>query len=144
MGLRMVGGEVVDDDVIRLRITFSEEAEQIGVGRYRSVDYITKKAPGCRDFMSKPATDEDKKAYPKEWADYQGGMQGDDKNTSLTMLPAFKTAFALELKIQGVESIEELAARPEPDGAHLIPIWKQARRYIQLLEDDNAVEEREL
>ena len=137
MGLRIENGQVVDDEAIKLNVSFYEHARKVGVGKYAAVDYIKVRAPGFRDYMSRPATDDDKASYPKEWDAYQGGKQADTGETPLTMLPSFKTAFALELKLQGITCIEVLGSRGEPDADYLKPMWKEARNYIKLQEMNN-------
>ena len=137
----MVGGQVVDDDAVLPVVTFYEHARRVAFDKYINVDYIKIKAPGVRDFMSRVATDADKAEHSAEWDAYQRGQFSQEEGeTPLTLLPAFKTAFAMELKSRGIDCIEVLAARGEPEQEYLLPMYKQAKKYVMLLEDDNEHE----
>jgi hypothetical protein len=139
MGLRMVGGKVVDDDLIPPVVTFYEHVRRVGMTKYINVDYIKIKAPGVRDFMSRAATAKHKAEYSEEWDKYQCGQQVDgvEGETPLTVLPAFKVAFAMDLKQRGITCIETLAASIEPEQDYLLPMWKQAKKWALLSEAEN-------
>jgi hypothetical protein len=135
----MLGGKIVDDEATPVVVSFYEHARRVGFDKWINVDYIKTKAPGVRDFMSRAATDDDKAEHPEAWDAYQRGQVGEEEgNTPLTLLPSHKTAFAMEFKSMGVESIEVLGARDKPGQDYLIPMWKQAKKYITLLEDDDS------
>ncbi len=135
----MLDGKIVDDEATPAVVTFYEHARRVGFNEWINVDYIKIKAPGVRDFMSRAATDEDKAEYSEEYEAYQRGQfREEEGNTPLTLLPSHKTAFAMELKAMGIESIEVLGARDMPEKEYLVPMWKQAKKFIKMLEDDDS------
>jgi hypothetical protein len=140
MSLRMAGGQVVDDEAIPSKVTFYEHARRVAFDKYVNVDYIKIKAPGVRDFMSRIATDADKREFSDEWEVYQRGQQTDGEGeTPLTLLPTFRTAFAMDFHRRGITCIETLAASTEPTEDYLLPMWKQAKKYVALTEiEDEA------
>jgi hypothetical protein len=145
MGLRLINGEIVDDERPSVTVRFYEHAKKVGIGKYVPVDYIEVRAIGQRDFMSRPATDRDKQDYPEEWAAYQSGLaQQDAKTTPLNALPAFKSHFGLELNSMGIHTVEELSFCDECPIAGCELLWKQAKKYVILLEDDDEPSEAEV
>lgn len=137
MSLKIVNGKIVEETGARSFVEFYEHAKKVGVGKFDTVIYITIKPVGCKDFMSRPATDADKAEYPVEWQNFQQGISTTEGVTGLGQLPAFKTAFGLELEAKGISSVEELAARSEPEEDYLKKLWQQARVYIQLQDAEN-------
>lgn len=134
MKFELVGGEIKDVEVMPSNASFYEHAKKVGPSKYIPVDYIKIKTVGQRDFMSRPATDEDKAAYPQEWAAYQSGLSVENEGTTpLNSLANHRQAFALDLANMGIHTIEELAIKQEvPD--YLIPMWKEAKARILALE----------
>ncbi len=55
MSLREVNGQIVDSEV-KVTAHFYEHAKKVGVKKYEPVDYISVKAVGARDYMSRPFT----------------------------------------------------------------------------------------
>lgn len=145
MGYKLVGDKVIDEEeTSRLVVSFYEHSKKCGIGRWKPADYIKIRAAGVKDFMSRPVTEEDKQNYPTQWQDYQDGKgNSEEGETPLTMLPAHKTAFALELKLQGITSIEVFGSRPKPkpEAHHLVPMWKQAVMFLKIKDDEAKDEE---
>lgn len=138
MELAEVNGKIVELGGPKPFVEFYEHPKKVGIGQYETVIFIKIKPKGCRDFMSRPATDEDKRDYADAWAMFQKGVTPEEGRTPLGQLPSFKTAFKLELEAKyGVECVEDLAAREQPPENYLVPIWRDARNYIKLLEMQN-------
>lgn len=136
-------GKVVGADTLPVKAEFYEHMKQVGLHEYEPTDYITVRRVGVKDYISRKATDEDKARFPREWAAYKAGQSSGSGETPLTELPACKSAFVLELQQIGVNTIEELAAKSEVPYDYLVPMWKQAKRYIQLTEAGDAGEQQE-
>jgi hypothetical protein len=141
MELQEINGKVVEVGTPPTA-TFYEHPKKVGIGKYKSVDYVSVRAPGFKDYMSRPATEQDKVDFPDAWANYQGGMEQVTGSTPLTMLPAYKTAFMLELKVRGITCIEQLADAPAPHEDYLTPIWNQAKLYMTLAEGDTSEQQK--
>jgi hypothetical protein len=139
MEFQLVNGKIQEVDNVTPHVTFYEHVKQIGKCEYVPVDYIRIKYAGNRDFISRKATKDDIAAHPKEWAEYQAGIAGQDEGvTPLNALPLFKMAFGLELASQDIHTVEELAAMPEPPFPAVGPLWKQAKKWVALNDSEVA------
>lgn len=135
MQFELVNGEIKDVEMLPTNVSFYEHAKKVGVGKFVPIDYIKIKTVGQRDFMSRPATDDDKAAYPNEWAAYQAGLSEEDEGiTPLNSLAKHKQAFALELANLGIHTVEELAAMPEAPFDYLEPMYREAKARLMALE----------
>lgn len=137
MALELVNNQVVETGGARPFVEFYEHAKKVGVGKFEPVIYIKIKNPGYKDFMSRPATDEDKAEYSAEWAAFQKGVELTEGRTPLSQLPAYKTAWELELRVMGIDCVEVLAGREEPEQDYLKPMHKQAVMFMKLQETEN-------
>lgn len=137
--LRIVQGRVVEDGP-PLQAEFYEHAKKVGIGQWKPTVYFSLKAPGVRDWRSREATEQDKLDHPEAWERFQRGVVQANEGTALRQLPAHKTAFELELKARGIDTVELLAEQQEAPAEHLADMWRQARMFVQLLEAENAGE----
>lgn len=133
MPLKMVNGEVVETDLPQVKVRFYEHTKRVGPKEFKSVDMISVRSPGVKDYISRPVTDDDKANYPREWEDYQRGIEAvDDGCTPLRNLKRFKDAFGLELDQMGIHTVEELALRPEPPEVYLEELWREAKVRVRV------------
>lgn len=138
MGLRVVNGVIVEGEVSKPHVKFITHPRKVGIGKFEDTPYIQKRGRGCRDGITRKATEEDKAEFPEEWAAYQSG-ESLDGGTLLNALPAWTKAIELELDAIGIDSVEALAKCDElpvdADGNPLHEARKlitQAKRYVQL------------
>lgn len=128
MGLR----EYIEADSPKANAEFYEHPKRIAIDKWEPTAYIKLRAPNSRDSFSRQATEDDKLAYPEEWEQYQSGTSNDDGSTPLGQLPASKTAFELELRVAGIDTVELLAALEEPPEEYMSTMWKQAKMFVEL------------
>ena len=89
---------------------------------YVDTIYMSRKALNTKDFISSPASPEDIRAHPKEWADFQ---ERRESKTHLGYLPKITPAELLTLHEMEIFSIEDFAAAkptPELERAHAIAL----------------------
>lgn len=81
---------------------------------FESIEYVTIKYPGLRDFPDRPATEMDKMQYPVEYARFKQIQEGKGEvgevGTSLTAWARITPARAKELRSVGFFSVEQIAA----------------------------------
>jgi hypothetical protein len=135
--LRLVNGQIREDHA-PLHAEFYEHAKRVAIDKWIPVINVRLKSPKYRDSHSRIATDEDKLEYPDAWKKFQAGDEQQTNGTPLGQLPANKTAFSMELKARGIDTVELLAALPEAPADYMEPMWKQAKKFVQLSEADDA------
>lgn len=101
---------------------------------FKRVPYIQKRHDGQKDYMSKPATDEDRRQHPKAWADYEAQRDKPPKH-SVELLPGndvVTQAVFNELNIFFIEDFL-LFAEQHPQTleifAELKPLLEHAKRW---------------
>jgi hypothetical protein len=145
MSLRVVNGQVVQEGLLPVRVSFYEHAKQTGVGQYTPTPYVLFKNPGSRDVFSREATDKDKAEHADAWDLFLAGVEPQKaQDTPLNFLPDSKSAFILEFAAMGIRTVEQLAGigsieelsilYPEDDASHLEGMLNQALKFTQMRE----------
>lgn len=84
-----------------------EASERLGRPVYNDAVYVAVKVPDEKDYVSRPASDEDKRKWPEAWAQFQA-TQG-KAGTHLRALPGITPARFREFVEMGIRTVEELA-----------------------------------
>lgn len=110
-----------------------DEAATLSSGRprYRNAPFIAVKEKGTKDFASRPVNDDDKRRFPRAWADWEARI-GQDVPTPLELLPGARPAALRELRELGIRSVEALAACDRTDLGDLDQFRTLARRLRSL------------
>lgn len=101
-----------------------------GRNRYKNVPYVAIRPKGERDFVSRPATDEDRRRFPRAWAAWEAAKANPPK-PSVALLPGIRPAALRELEDVGITNIEQLAAY-EGELGELDEYRVMARRFMTL------------
>ena len=111
-----------------------EGSDEVARPFFRSAVYIETKARGQTDFAARPATDEDKRQYPREWAIFEQNRDKPPKH-SIQLLPGntvVTQALFNELRVETIEDFLEFVER-QPKimeiFSELVPLLEAAKRW---------------
>lgn len=119
------------------------ESEKMGRAIYKSCAFLSIIYPGDKTKKTyRPATDEDKRRFPLQWAAYEKGEQAIENGTPITQWVYLSKSQALELKHLGFWTVELLANASDTQisgllGGHLLRT--QAKTYIDQAVDNSSL-----
>lgn len=111
-----------------------EGSDEVARPFFKSAVYIETKAKGQIDFAARPATDQDQRDYPREWAAFQATKNTPPKH-SINLLPGntvVTQAIFDELRLQTIEDFIEFTEK-QPKimeiFTELAPLLEAAKRW---------------
>lgn len=139
MEFDIVNGHVVQKQ-IKPKIEFFTHAkldlaasENEGRRVYKDTTYIKIKPQGCRDFLSRKATEEDKRLYPKEYALFNTEASPVGTDVALLIPSLGDLAEARALGITTVEKLADIEVLPD----NLIQYRNKAKAFMELQNGTN-------
>jgi hypothetical protein len=110
------------------------ESRERGRTWTRAVDYVKIQQPGERDYVDRPARDDDKARWPQLWARYEQGQKQAPQGTPIDILFPQNPEIPANLHTLGVHTIEQCAGLTE-HGAQTIGIgatmWRnKAKEFL--------------
>lgn len=94
--------------------------------------------PGGRTIMVRPASDEDKRRYRRQWEAFQQGQEQRGDGLPLEMWPAVSKSQVLELKHSKIFSVEQLANTADAVistlGMGMRSLQNKAKLYVEKAE----------
>jgi hypothetical protein len=87
------------------------KTREMGKPQYETVDYVRIQFPGVKDFPDRPVREEDKFAYPVQWARYKNTEESAQKvdGTPIEEWTRIDRSRAAELKAQKFFTVEQIA-----------------------------------
>lgn len=98
------------------QVAVKNEAKSIAAGHpvFDDFDQITIRFPGDKTkVVTKKATEEYKQRYPKQWAAYKAQELQVQEGFPITEWPVLTKSEALNLKANGIHTVEQLANIPD-------------------------------
>lgn len=115
-----------------IRNNFRSKEEGKEVGEYK--DYVVIMLAGVGEGYNNVATEQHKKDYPLEWADYKNGREQRLSGTPIEMLPGLVPSRADSLKAAHIYTIEQMSDLPdavlEKAGMGAVELRKRAKQYL--------------
>ena len=113
--------------------TASKEA---GRPIFKDVEYIDIRVPGSPDNVSRPATQRDRKRFPKHYAAFKNRISDEDsvEGTPLAEWPQVTRSQADELAFFGIKTVEQLAQVSDVNGQGLMGfhgLKRKANAWLQ-------------
>lgn len=105
-----------------------DASKQEGRRIYHDATYIKIKAQGAKDFVSRKATEEDKRIYAKEYAAFINDSEPEGMDVGLLIQSLGDLAEAKSLGITTVEKLAEIEVLPE----NLKPYRNKAKIFMEL------------
>lgn len=128
--------EFVDDAIYQ-----PHESEKEGRAIYKSTPFISIIIPGDKTKRPyRPATEEDKRRFPQQWAAYAAGSKAIADGTPITEWNYLSKSQALELKHIGFYTVELLANASDTQISGLVSgnlLREQAKTFIASTKDDS-------
>lgn len=127
------------DDAIELPF----ETEKAGRAIYKQVAFISIIFPGDRTKRTyRPATEQDKRRFPQQWAFFEKGSVAGETGTLITQWNYLSKSQALELKQMGFWTVELLAnAGDNQISAFMggMTLRKQAQVFLESTKGDSKL-----
>jgi hypothetical protein len=109
-------GGLVQYDDRRLHVVFSAKSvlnqlrsKEEGRPIHERVDFVRIQQPGERDFLERPATQNDIARFPRHWAAYQQGRENDPEGTPTATLFPNNPEIVENLRYAKIVTVEQLA-----------------------------------
>jgi hypothetical protein len=114
-----------------------EQQERIDAGSgevarpyFKSTVYIDKRHKGQKDHMSKPATQEDKRNFPNEWAAFQAAQEQPAKH-AIALLPGNSVCTQAIFDHLRIEYIEDFLVFTE-EHPEILDIFNELRPMLEV------------
>ena len=132
----------MSEENAQVKVEFFQQAvmdreASVKAGRriYRDEVYIKVVPKGYRDYVSRKASDQDKRDFPVAWARFDN-LRKQIAGTPLDRLPGWSATVEAELRALGLNTVEQLA---EGDVAgELADLQQQAQWFVAMREKAHA------
>lgn len=115
-------------------VTDREATEREGRRMFRDVLYIKVKNRGFKDYISRPATEQDKDDYPQAFARYLNAQSRKAAGFQLSAFPAASPSILAKLRLLRIETAEQLATAALDNPEEFEPLLTMAKAYVKALE----------
>jgi len=114
----------------------NKKSQDAGRPVFDEKDFVRIQAPGdTNTVIVRIATDQDKKRFPKSWSAYQNGLDLAQEGTPLEQWNLISRSQTLELKHQGIATVETLASVSDANiqkfGPGFMQLRNSAKQYLE-------------
>lgn len=109
---------------------------------YRDVEFVQMLTPGDRDVYFQPATEQDKRRFPKQYEAFRAGRAQEVIGTPLALLPGVTGSLLEEFAYFKIKTVEGLAELSDAVAVRLpgSQEWKRkARAFVQAAKENAPV-----